>query len=72
MFAGRIIDISDRAAKDLQDRSIYIDAVLGNHRPVPVDEAPVAADDPAAVPNTEAPNTDVPNTDVPNTEEAPR
>ncbi len=67
VFAGRIIDISDRAAKDLQDRSIYIDAVLGNHRPVPVDEAPVAADDPAAVPNTEAPNTDVPNT-----EEAPR
>ena len=67
VFAGRIIDISDRAAKDLQDRSIYIDAVLGNHRPVPVDEAPVAADDPAAVPNT-----DVPNTVVPNTEEAPR
>ena len=62
VFAGRIIDISDRAAKDLQDRSIYIDAVLGNHRPVPVDEAPVAADDPAVAPSTDAPNT----------EEAPR
>ena len=67
VFAGRIIDITDRAAKDLQDRSNYIDAVLGNHRPVPVDEAPVAADDPAV-----APSTDVPNTEAPNTEEAPR
>jgi len=72
VFAGRIIDISDRAAKDLQDRSIYIDAVLGNHRPVPVDEAPVAADDPAVAPSTDVPNTEAPNTDVPNTEEAPR
>ncbi|MFH5227441.1 Na+/H+ antiporter subunit D [Antrihabitans spumae] len=29
VFAGPIIGISDRAANDLQDRSIYIDAVLG-------------------------------------------
>ncbi|MFE3292051.1 Na+/H+ antiporter subunit D [Rhodococcus sp. NPDC059234] len=29
VFAGQIIDITDRAAVDLQDRSIYIDAVLG-------------------------------------------
>ncbi|WP_068278609.1 Na+/H+ antiporter subunit D [Aldersonia kunmingensis] len=29
VFAGQIIEISDRAAVDLQDRSIYIDAVLG-------------------------------------------
>lgn len=29
VFAGRIIDISDRAADDLLDRSIYIDAVRG-------------------------------------------
>ncbi|MFE4498746.1 Na+/H+ antiporter subunit D [Rhodococcus sp. NPDC056743] len=36
VFAGQIIDISDRAAKDLQDRSIYIDAVLGDHRPIPM------------------------------------
>ncbi len=42
VFAGQIIDISDRAAKDLQDRSIYIDAVLGDHRPIPVADAPVA------------------------------
>ncbi|WP_070379370.1 Na+/H+ antiporter subunit D [Rhodococcus sp. WMMA185] len=31
VFAGQIIHISDRAASDLQDRSIYIDAVLGGH-----------------------------------------
>ncbi|WP_336882377.1 Na+/H+ antiporter subunit D [Rhodococcus globerulus] len=42
VFAGQIIDISDRAAKDLQDRSIYIDAVLGDHRPIPVADTPVA------------------------------
>lgn len=41
VFAGQIIDISDRAAKDLQDRSIYIDAVLGDHRPIPVADTPV-------------------------------
>ncbi|MGC0365595.1 multicomponent Na+:H+ antiporter subunit D [Rhodococcus sp. 27YEA15] len=35
VFAGQIIDITDRAANDLRDRSIYIDAVLGDHRPVP-------------------------------------
>ena len=29
VFAGRIIDISDRAAADLRDRSVYIDAVRG-------------------------------------------
>ncbi|KZE99993.1 MAG: Na+/H+ antiporter subunit D [Rhodococcus sp. (in: high G+C Gram-positive bacteria)] len=29
VFAGRIIDISDRAAVDLRDRSVYIDAVRG-------------------------------------------
>ncbi|CCQ14991.1 putative multisubunit Na+:H+ antiporter MnhD subunit [Rhodococcus sp. AW25M09] len=29
VFAGPIIDISDRAARDLQDRSLYIDAVRG-------------------------------------------
>jgi multicomponent Na+:H+ antiporter subunit D len=39
---------------------------------VPVDEAPVAADDPAVAPSTDVPNTEAPNTDVPNTEEAPR
>ncbi|KJF23280.1 Na+/H+ antiporter subunit D [Rhodococcus sp. ACPA4] len=59
VFAGQIIDISDRAAKDLQDRSIYIDAVLGDHRPIPVADAPVA----------DTPVTDTPVTD---TEEAPR
>jgi len=30
VFAGRIIDISDRAAADLRDRSVYIDAVRGD------------------------------------------
>ncbi|MFY2786773.1 Na+/H+ antiporter subunit D [Rhodococcus sp. KRD162] len=29
VFAGPIIDISDRAARDLRDRSLYIDAVRG-------------------------------------------
>ncbi|MFF0817348.1 Na+/H+ antiporter subunit D [Rhodococcus sp. NPDC003318] len=29
VFAGQIIAVTDRAATDLQDRSIYIDAVLG-------------------------------------------
>ncbi len=29
VFAGRIVDISDRAAADLRDRSVYIDAVRG-------------------------------------------
>ncbi|MCE4265005.1 Na+/H+ antiporter subunit D [Rhodococcus globerulus] len=64
VFAGQIIDISDRAAKDLQDRSIYIDAVLGDHRPIPVADAPVAD-----TPVTDTPVTDTPVTD---TEEAPR
>ncbi|MGG7103248.1 Na+/H+ antiporter subunit D [Rhodococcus sp. 24CO] len=59
VFAGQIIDISDRAAKDLQDRSIYIDAVLGDHRPIPVVDNPV----------TDNPVTDTPIAD---TEEAPR
>ncbi|QXW04517.1 Na+/H+ antiporter subunit D [Rhodococcus globerulus] len=59
VFAGQIIDISDRAAKDLQDRSIYIDAVLGDHRPIPVADAPVA-------------DTPVADTPVTDTEEAPR
>ncbi|MEV0947950.1 Na+/H+ antiporter subunit D [Rhodococcus sp. NPDC049939] len=31
VFAGQIIHVSDRAASDLQDRSIYIEAVLGDH-----------------------------------------
>ncbi|WP_374700870.1 Na+/H+ antiporter subunit D [Rhodococcus globerulus] len=64
VFAGQIIDISDRAAKDLQDRSIYIDAVLGDHRPIPVADTPVA----------DAPVADTPVTDTPvtDTEEAPR
>lgn len=52
VFAGQIIDISDRAAKDLQDRSIYIDAVLGDHRPIPMSDTPVA-DTPVA--DTEEP-----------------
>ncbi|QNG19962.1 Na+/H+ antiporter subunit D [Rhodococcus triatomae] len=30
VFAGQLIDISDRAAHDLRDRSIYIHAVLGD------------------------------------------
>jgi multicomponent Na+:H+ antiporter subunit D len=69
VFAGQIIDISDRAAKDLQDRSIYIDAVLGDHRPIPVADAPVAD-----TPVTDTPVTDTPVTDTPvtDTEEAPR
>ena len=50
VFAGQIIDISDRAAKDLQDRSIYIDAVLGDHRPIPMatdsGQEPVGPDSP--------------------------
>ena len=29
MFAGPIIGITDRAAQDLRDRSVYVDAVLG-------------------------------------------
>ncbi|WP_072690999.1 Na+/H+ antiporter subunit D [Rhodococcus marinonascens] len=40
VFAGQIIHISDRAASDLQDRSIYIDAVLGGHHGGEAQEAP--------------------------------
>ncbi|GAF49241.1 Na+/H+ antiporter subunit D [Rhodococcus wratislaviensis] len=40
VFAGQIIQISDRAASDLQNRSIYIDAVLGGHPGGEVQEAP--------------------------------
>ena len=29
VFAGPLIGFTDRAAVDLQDRSIYVDAVLG-------------------------------------------
>jgi len=40
VFAGQIIQISDRAASDLQNRSIYIDAVLGSHPDGEAQEAP--------------------------------
>jgi len=40
VFAGQIIQISDRAASDLQNRSIYIDAVLGGHPGGEAQEAP--------------------------------
>ncbi|KXF53392.1 cation:proton antiporter [Rhodococcus sp. SC4] len=40
VFAGQIIQISDRAASDLQNRSIYIDAVLGGHPDGEAQEAP--------------------------------
>ncbi|MFC0449070.1 Na+/H+ antiporter subunit D [Rhodococcus jostii] len=40
VFAGQIIQISDRAASDLQNRSIYIDAVLGGHPGSEAQEAP--------------------------------
>ncbi|OUS93679.1 Na+/H+ antiporter subunit D [Rhodococcus sp. NCIMB 12038] len=40
VFAGQIIQISDRAASDLQNRSIYIDAVLGGHPSGEAQEAP--------------------------------
>ena len=69
VFAGQIIDISDRAAKDLQDRSIYIDAVLGDHRPVPMVDSPVAD---APVPDAAVPDAPVPDAPVPDSEEAPR
>lgn len=29
VFAGPLVDISDRAAENLRDRSVYIEAVLG-------------------------------------------
>ena len=29
VFAGPLIGFSDRAAADLQDRAVYVDAVLG-------------------------------------------
>ncbi|MCQ4120785.1 Na+/H+ antiporter subunit D [Rhodococcus tibetensis] len=40
VFAGQIISISDRAAADLQDRSIYITAVLGDQSGTEAKEAP--------------------------------
>ncbi|MDV7085453.1 Na+/H+ antiporter subunit D [Rhodococcus sp. IEGM 248] len=40
VFAGQIIQISDRAASDLQNRSIYIDAVLGGPPGGEAQEAP--------------------------------
>ncbi|TQC46827.1 Na+/H+ antiporter subunit D [Rhodococcus sp. WS4] len=40
VFAGQIIQISDRAASDLQNRSIYIDAVLGGNPGGEAQEAP--------------------------------
>jgi multicomponent Na+:H+ antiporter subunit D len=40
VFAGQIIQISDRAASDLQNRYIYIDAVLGGHPGGEAQEAP--------------------------------
>ncbi|MEU2006120.1 Na+/H+ antiporter subunit D [Rhodococcus sp. NPDC019627] len=40
VFAGQIISISDRAATDLQDRSIYITAVLGDRSAAEAQEAP--------------------------------
>jgi multicomponent Na+:H+ antiporter subunit D len=40
VFAGQIISISDRAATDLQDRSIYITAVLGDRSGAEAQEAP--------------------------------
>lgn len=35
VFAGQIIAVTDRAATDLQDRSIYVDAVLGPEQTPP-------------------------------------